>query len=246
MRTLVHLSDLHFGRVVPGVLEPLRRRLAALAPDVVVVSGDLTQRARRKQFLEARAFLDSLPRPQVVVPGNHDVPLFNVFGRFLRPLGGYRRVIAEDAEPGYVDEEVAVFGVNTARSLTFKEGRLSSRQAERLRGALSALGGGVTRVVVTHHPLPTLEGRIGCPLDVQLSGHRHATRVVAGLATLVVEAGTATSSRTREEPNGFNLLRVVRQRVVEVEHFALRAGSFERVRRARYARRDERWVADEA
>jgi predicted MPP superfamily phosphohydrolase len=245
MRTLAHVSDLHFGRVAPGVLEPLRRRLAALAPDVLVVSGDLTQRARGKQFREARAFLDSLPRPQVVVPGNHDVPLFNVFGRFLRPLRAYRRVIADDVEPGYVDEELVVLGVNTARSLTFKSGRVSARQIERLRDALCGLDAGVARVVVTHHPIPALESRIGYPLDVLLSGHGHATRVSAGLPTLVVEAGTATSSRTREEPNGFNVLRITQQ-WVEVEHFALRTGSFERVRRARYARREGRWASDEA
>ena len=84
MRSIVHLSDLHFGRVDAGLLEPLRKRVVALAPHVVVVSGDLTQRAKPAQFREARAFLDTLPANQVVVPGNHDVPLYNVFQRFVR------------------------------------------------------------------------------------------------------------------------------------------------------------------
>ncbi|MGZ8265598.1 MAG: metallophosphoesterase, partial [Burkholderiales bacterium] len=99
MRTLVHLSDLHFGRVNEAVLGPLARRIGAIAPDVVVVSGDLTQRARKRQFRAARAFLDTLPTPQIVVPGNHDIPLYNVFARFLTPLRNYRRYIGNDLEP---------------------------------------------------------------------------------------------------------------------------------------------------
>src|ERR1051325_5294938 len=147
VRTLAHLSDLHFGRVEPAVLEALRRRLRALAPDVVAVSGDLTQRARARQFREARAFLDSLPRPQVVVPGNHDVPLYNVFARFVAPLAGYRRVIGEDVEPGFVDDEIAVLGINTARSFVLKGGRVSESQLARLREALGRLEGARTRIV---------------------------------------------------------------------------------------------------
>ncbi|TMH24152.1 MAG: metallophosphoesterase, partial [Betaproteobacteria bacterium] len=91
MRTLVHLSDLHFGRVNPRLLAPLARRVHALAPQVVVISGDLTQRAKSAEFRDARRFLDALPGTLVVVPGNHDVPLYNLFQRFLQPLGKYRR-----------------------------------------------------------------------------------------------------------------------------------------------------------
>ena len=117
MRTLVHLSDLHFGRVDAALLAPLRALVERLEPDVVVVSGDLTQRARSGQFQQARVFLDSLPGPQIVVPGNHDVPLYNVFSRFLTPLVKYRRHVTDDLSPEYVDEEIAVLGINTARSL---------------------------------------------------------------------------------------------------------------------------------
>jgi 3',5'-cyclic AMP phosphodiesterase CpdA len=86
MRTLIHLSDLHFGRTDPEIIEPLVAQVHELKPDLVVVSGDLTQRARSSQFKEARAFLNMLPQPQLVVPGNHDVPLFNVAARLLQPL----------------------------------------------------------------------------------------------------------------------------------------------------------------
>ncbi|MEJ7616545.1 MAG: metallophosphoesterase [Pyrinomonadaceae bacterium] len=99
MRTLIHLSDVHFGRVDYSLIDPLVKFVNELRPHVVVVSGDLTQRARAAQFKEARAFLDRLPKPQVVVPGNHDVPLYNVFARFLKPLDNYRRYISDDLLP---------------------------------------------------------------------------------------------------------------------------------------------------
>src|SRR6266850_7144789 len=116
MRTLVHLSDLHFGRVDERLIKPLIAAVTEINPDLVAVSGDLTQRARSAQFQEARQFLDALPQPQIVVPGNHDVPLYNVFSRFGRPLDKYRRYITEDMQPFYADDEIAVIGINTARS----------------------------------------------------------------------------------------------------------------------------------
>ena len=108
MRTLVHLSDLHFGRVDAELLDPLVAAVAAATPALVVVSGDLTQRAREREFEEARDFLDRLPAPRLVVPGNHDVPLYRVWERFLSPLGKYRRIIEPDLEPSFVDGEISV------------------------------------------------------------------------------------------------------------------------------------------
>jgi len=224
VRTLAHLSDLHFDRVDRGVLEALRRRVKALAPDLVVISGDLTQRARARQFREARAFLDSLPRPQVVVPGNHDVPLYNVLARFLRPLGGYRRAIGSDVEPSYLDDEIAVLGVNSARALTFKGGRVNGAQLERVQQALAGLPPGVVRIVVTHHPFEAPERLAGRGVDVVMTGHVHAASA-AGRSVLVVQAGTATSSRTRETPNSFNLLRISSRRI-DVREYRLRGASF--------------------
>src|SRR5256714_4607423 len=120
MPRIVHLSDLHFGRVNPILIDPLIRAVVKVEPDLVAVSGDLTQRARSYQFQQARSFLDALPKPQIIVPGNHDIPLHNVFARFLEPLTKYKRYIAEDLNPIYEDEEVAIVGVNTARSLVLK------------------------------------------------------------------------------------------------------------------------------
>ena len=146
MRTLVHLSDLHFGRVDQALLGPLRELVERIAADVVVISGDLTQRAKVEEFEEARAFLDSLPGPQIIVPGNHDISLYNVFRRFMRPLARYKRYITDELEPVFIDDEIAVVGVNTARSLTIKDGRISHEQVAGLRARLAGLPPQVTRI----------------------------------------------------------------------------------------------------
>lgn len=244
MRTIAHLSDLHFGRVEPAVLEALRRRLSAVGPDLVVVSGDLTQRARARQFREARAFLGSLPGPQVVVPGNHDVPLYNVVARFVSPLGRYRRIVSDEVEPGFVDEEIAVFGLNTARWYVLRGGRVSAAQIERVRREFSSLDDKRsklqrTKILVTHHACNALQD---CGADVLVSGHAHRTRVEAGPA-LTIEAGTATSCRTREEPNAFNVLRIRPGRIT-IEHYALRGGNFVRAGTASFTREAFGWTRD--
>src|SRR5215212_4405314 len=158
MRTLVHLSDLHFGRVDQELLGPVTSTVTGLNPDLVVVSGDLTQRARSQQFREAREFLDTLPSPQIIVPGNHDVPLHNLFARFFEPLEKYREFITDDLTPFYSDDEVAVLGINTARSFTVKDGRINSEQIEAIRQRLCPFPQEVTKIIVTHHPFDLPKG----------------------------------------------------------------------------------------
>src|SRR3954466_14254925 len=136
MRTLLHLSDLHFGRIDPAILTPLVRFIGELKPDVVAISGDLTQRARTTEFLAAKEFLAAIPFPQIVVPGNHDVPLHNLFARFARKLDRYRRYITADLQPVFADSEVVAVGVNTARAFTWKDGRINAWQLKQLRTAL--------------------------------------------------------------------------------------------------------------
>jgi 3',5'-cyclic AMP phosphodiesterase CpdA len=231
-RTLAHLSDIHFGTVDPVILDPLIEAVRALAPHVVVVSGDLTQRARTEEFLTARAFLDQLPEPQIVVPGNHDVPLYNLYGRFVGRLERYQSYITPELEPAHVDEEIAVLGTNTARSLTWKGGRINAAQIGRIKERLSAIDGRVTKIIVTHHPFDLPPGfaethLVGgarmamghlaeCGADLLLAGHMHVSSVsrtvlryqIAGHSALVVQAGTATSTRDRGERNSFNCIRI--------------------------------------
>src|SRR6476620_11577228 len=139
MRRIVHLSDIHFGRVDYEVVDRAVEKINELAPHLVVVSGDLTQRARTREFIEARHFLDRLPRPQIVVPGNHDVPLYNVVDRFFRPLEKFRNLVTDDLMPTYVDEELSVIGINTARSMVIKGGRINQDQIARIKEVMCTL-----------------------------------------------------------------------------------------------------------
>jgi 3',5'-cyclic AMP phosphodiesterase CpdA len=251
MRTVVHLSDIHFGRVDYKLLDPLKEVVFGVQPDVVVVSGDLTQRARSAQFKEAKAWLDTLPQPQIIVPGNHDIPLYNVAARFLTPLDKYRQYVTPDLAPEYIDEEIAVMGLNTARSLTFKDGRVNQEQIGRLHDRLAGLGKDLTRIVVTHHPfdLPenadeddlvdrapmAMEAFSRCGVDLLLAGHLHASHSassarrykISGYAALVVQAGTATSTRGRGEQNSFNVLKIDPEEIEVVRYsWSDEAGAF--------------------
>ena len=223
MRTVVHLSDLHFGQIDEAILAPLIAFIHGIRPNLVAVSGDLTQRARSSQFAQARAFLETIRAPRIVVPGNHDVPMRNLFARFFRPLAKYRRYITEDLAPFYRDEEIMVLGINTARSLTIKGGRINETQIASLRERLGDGGGEMIRILVTHHPFHVPEGgdeddlvrcppqalaKLGqCRLDILLAGHLHRSHTgplaerfrIGGYSALAVSAGTAISTRVRGE-----------------------------------------------
>ncbi len=268
MRTLVHLSDLHFGRTDPALIEPLLATVHANRPDCVVVSGDLTQRARVDEFRQARAFLDRLPTPQVVVPGNHDVPLYRAWERILKPFGNYRRIIDENLEPSFIDDEIAVLGVNTARAMTFKGGRINHAQIESMRSRFAALHPVTTKIIVTHHPfdLPDAQGKVELVgrarqameafstsgVDLLLAGHFHTSHAgdtssrhdFPGYAALAVLAGTATSTRNRGEVNSFNVLRVGEASIsVERHTWRAAAGAFLLEQTERFRRETGRWMA---
>ena len=262
MRRVVHLSDLHFGRTRPELLEPLLAAVAAAEPDLVVVSGDLTQRARNRQFAAARAFLDRLDAPRLVIPGNHDIPLGNLASRLLDPFRRYRRWIDRDLEPRFSDSELAVVGINTVDPLAWQRGRIGNRATLRAAAALAAAGT-ATRIVVVHHPFEHLPGEpkelmrhagrgidalTRARADIVLSGHLHAWRAepaalrIGGAQTLQIQAGTGLSTRLRGEDNDFNLLTIEPGRVL-VERFIATAAArgFERGGAARFVRTARGW-----
>lgn len=236
MARIAHLSDLHFGAHDPQLVAGVEAQIAADAPDLVVISGDFTQRARTDQFTEACRFLERLRdagHDVLGVPGNHDVPLYDVLRRFLSPLTRYRRYIDETLCPFHELADAAVLGINTARSLTFKDGSISHDQLATIR-ATFARTPDVPRVLVTHHPLFALPVGDGPELgrsvarqqlaldaiaeagvDVLLAGHNHRASahsarelVTRAGAALVVQAGTATSTRLRDEEQSFNRLTI--------------------------------------
>jgi 3',5'-cyclic AMP phosphodiesterase CpdA len=241
MKTLLHLSDLHFGRLDPAVVDPLLHAIDEIKPDLVAISGDFTQRARRSQFAEAREFLDEIEAKTLVVPGNHDIPLYDVAERFSAPLHRYREYISSHLEPEYVDDEMIVIGINTARSLAWGEGRINEQQVDRVVNRLSTVPASLIRVIVTHHPFdlpPGVEekrllGRSEMAMtrlaqanaDLFLSGHLHLSHVshaaeryrMNGHSALIVQAGTI-SKRSRGELPSFNVLRLQRPKITLERH----------------------------
>jgi 3',5'-cyclic AMP phosphodiesterase CpdA len=247
-RILLHISDLHFGRVPAGMAASLLAAAREIKPDVVVVSGDLTQRARVVEFEEARSFLDRLEFPTIVIPGNHDVPLYNPYGRFVQRLARYRRIITDDLAPSYVDDEVAVVGVNTARSLTWKGGRINARQIAQVRSELCEVPPGVTRVVVTHHPHGVarlaLRAWSSCGADVLLCGHLHIAGAEIFGRTVVVNAGTAISTRMRGQENSFNVVKVEGRESVKVEQYGWKEKSFQAAGEIAFLKIGDEWRKD--
>lgn len=262
MTRLIHISDLHFGRTRSELLRPLIDQLNGLEAELIAISGDLTQRARSSQFRAARAFLDRLEIPTLVVPGNHDVPLEHLIERVFYPYRRYRKWIGRDLEPSFETDDVAVVGVNTVNPLAWQRGRISRHAVNRVCRAFDGDDRRV-RVVVAHHPLehrPTdtkalmrgaeaaVEAFAECGADVILTGHLHSWRAepfaerVGRRGTLQVHAGTGLSTRVRGEENDFNVLTVTRDEV-SVERYAAAHGeaSYAPIQRAVFRSGPEGW-----
>jgi 3',5'-cyclic AMP phosphodiesterase CpdA len=239
MLKLLHLSDLHFGpKYLPHVGEALLRTAAELDPDIIVVSGDFTQRAKRGQFSEARAFLDCLPpTPLVVTPGNHDIPLYRAFERIFSPVSLYREYISHELDSVLHRDDVVIVSLNSTSPLrSVTNGRLTRRQLDFAADALRSAPQGAARIVVTHHnlaPAPDFEGgsvmhgarRIlqsfaGMRVDLVLAGHLHRAYDASSLdlcpehppghGTRIAQAGTATSSRGRGREKRCNSFNLIR------------------------------------
>ena len=235
MILIAHLSDPHFGTEQPLVAAALQRLLADHAPDGLVLSGDITQRARRGQFDAARAFVASLnvPRP-LVIPGNHDIPLVNVFARVFAPHAGFARAFGPDLEPIVTLPGVVMIGVNTTRRFRHVDGEVSAAQIARVARELRRASDEQLRLVVVHQPVAVsrdedrknlLRGHAAAiaawseaGADLILGGHIHLP-YVRNLQMAnpdlprrlwAVQAGTSLSHRVRDGiPNSVNLIRWV-------------------------------------
>lgn len=249
MRIIAHLSDLHFGTEVPEVVEALAQDLLHVKPDLLLVSGDLTQRARKSQFARAAEFLNRFPAPKLVVPGNHDVPLFNLYRRFISPLSAYHAFFPKDAESDFKDEEVLVLGLNSARRFRWRRGQLSAQQLEQMRRFFGGRRDYRFRIFMSHHPFmphprhfprdlvfrrkAAVEILAGCHVDLVLVGHTHRLFVDnlqefypwLDRPMVMAQAGTAVSSRTFSRLNSYNVIRLKSRRYM-IETRVFRAGRF--------------------
>ncbi len=268
MRTIAHLSDLHFGREDLPLAEGLIEDLFALSPSLIAISGDMTQRARKDQFRSAREFLDRLPSPRLIVPGNHDIPLFNLFARFFDPLENWRKYLGNDINPRYEDDELLVLGISTARSNVWKGGRISYEQIDAVREALCATSGRF-RVLVAHHPFTPLPHRPGealvgrslkalrafeeCDVHLILTGHLHRGHSgdvrdhfhLLDRSVLTAHASTTISNRRRGEPNAYNFVTVGDGGTrVEIEVREWTGSRYASAAWTRFSRADGAWKRD--
>lgn len=236
MSRILHLSDTHFGTEQPAVVEGLLQLAHALAPQAIVVSGDITQRATRPQFAAARAFLEALPSaPRLVLAGNHDVPLFALWRRLFTPYARYRDGLGIVAlEPRLQLPSLCILGVKSTRRRRHIDGEISRRQIETIAGALREQPPGALKIVVTHQPLwaerpqdlhnrchgaePALQRWVSAGADLFLAGHIHwpfAAALPPHGRAWAVNAGTAVSSRIRPgAPNSVNLIEYVQRQDV--------------------------------
>jgi 3',5'-cyclic AMP phosphodiesterase CpdA len=272
MARIAHLSDIHFGAHDPAIVAGVEAWLKEARPDLVIISGDFTQRAHVRQFEAASSWLDRLRRAGhalLLVPGNHDIPLYDVARRFLSPLTRYRRHIDADLCPWFENEEIAVLGLNTARSLTFKDGRINEKQIALLRARFIAVPPHKTRILVTHHPLFAMPIGSGGELSeavgrheevvkavseagvrIALAGHFHRTYAEAARKmvekadeTLVIQAGTTTSTRLRNnEPQSLNWIHTNGSDEIELQVVVWDGTRFERASQARYCFVEHDWV----
>lgn len=228
------IADLHFPRVTPGAPEALLEAIAETEPVLVIAAGDFTMAGRRREFEAAARFLGRIDAPIIACPGNHDIPAYNLFERFLRPTGRYERAIDARTLDRFLSDDLAVLAVNSARpanlSFDWSHGRLSRRQIAEAKAFFDRQHAARTKLLVTHHPfvLPPASAsfrRIGnadrataalarAGVHAVLTGHLHkhassalAVRVGTEDPDLItVQAGTALSNRHRDEPNGFAVL----------------------------------------
>ena len=245
--TVLQISDPHFGTEQAPVALALIALVKEISPDVLVLSGDITQRARASEFRAAAAFVGQLGIARVLaIPGNHDIPLFNLIARVFSPYAGFRDAFGAELEPSYATSDCLILSVKTTRRYRHVDGEISTEQLERVAQRLRAAEPQQARVVVLHQPIAVPraserknlvhghEAAVECwaeaGADIILAGHIHLPFVLPlhevkpGLPRHLwaVNAGTAVSSRVRHDAgNSVNILRFTASAVstCSVEHW---------------------------
>nr|WP_255554750.1 metallophosphoesterase [Sphingomicrobium sp. B8] len=237
MKTILHLSDMHFGEHEPAIVAAVEEHLDRTEADYCVLAGDFTQWASDKEFELAAAWTEKIRErghKVMAVPGNHDVPSINLFERVFNPDGQWEEWMGEDKCPWFEDDGMAMLGLNTARGLVIKNGEIDAEQIAHMKEKFAGASDDALRVLVVHHPMFELprgdersdaiknqEAAVSATddagVDLILSGHNHTSSVHRTLdlpkgdgSALVIQAGTAFSTRIRTEPPSFNIIRANR------------------------------------
>lgn len=262
MTRIAHLSDLHFGLHRQELVAPLLDCINRSGADLVVVTGDMTHRARPSRYAQAADFLSRIQAPIMVIPGNHDVPLYNLPVRLVAPYRSYRRAIGPDLSPSWQVGTVRVLGLNSVDPLAVQRGIVRDGDIGRVVNGLDALA---TNIVALHHPLEHLaqvdkELAVNAPraLDrfekagvaIVLSGHLHVWATGAMLeqtrhpGILQIQAGTALCSRVSDRQNEFSVLQMD-GRVLTIERHIAPMGeaSFRPPEYEWFSRDDGVWMA---
>ncbi len=259
MTRILHISDLHFGAINARLLEPLLELARHLQPDAIIVSGDLTQRARPAQFRDAAAYLSRFGLPILAVPGNHDAPLYYLPMRLLSPFSRYRRRVNAVLEPVLILPGAVLAGVNTANPLVWKAGRLGAASAQALKRAFSIAPAGLMHIAVMHHapvpaadstpadihdPAAVLRELVAAGTDIVLSGHTHLPHIGAAETAesiLFLQVGTAISTRLKTRWNDVSLVETGNDRVTVQPLLADATHRFEPGPVQHFHRKDARW-----
>lgn len=261
MTCIAHLSDLHFGRELPSIIDGLLTSLESIQPELIIISGDLTQRAKHVEFQGARAFLDSLQQPYMIIPGNHDLSAYHLVERFLYPWRKWHHYISDDLQPLIRQPGFTATGVNTARRIGFyldlSRGRISQHQVNRVCQVFKETAEDSLKIVVAHHPFWLPDSSLSRSLignrdhamqsfneagvDLILGGHIHLAYVEPVDGMIISHAGTTTSHRLiANQPNSFNVIKGDRQQLT-MEQMEWTGHAFECVNPSRFKRTAYGW-----
>lgn len=233
--TIVHISDPHFGTESKTIADQVVNKINEINPEVVVVSGDITQRALSSQFKKAQSFLEEIKTPKLVIPGNHDIPLYNVFERFADPFAKYNEFISSEEYPKYTSNNLSLVGVNTCTPFKSQSGRIKEEDIDYLKNYFSQVDSNIIKSVVVHHNIMPYEGLKGssvlgnaetflpemnkCGVDLIFAGHLHKSLVInysepeVNNSMLLLQAGTCISARLREEENTFLMIETTSSKI---------------------------------